>query len=91
MVPLDASALQLQAAVQAVAQELVILPKVHMQRLYENRVLTEVRNNENLDETLTAREREVSGTCRAGTFQQAHRTPTSDQRTYGEIPCLVYL
>jgi len=59
MVPLDASALQLQAAVQAVAQELVILPKVHMQRLYGNRVLTEVRNNEQLDETLTAREHEV--------------------------------
>ena len=59
VVPLDASALQLQAAVQAVAQELVILPKVHMQRLYDNRVLTEVRNNEQLDETLTAREHEV--------------------------------
>jgi DNA-binding NarL/FixJ family response regulator len=59
VVPLDASALQLQAAVQAVAQELVILPKVHMQRLYDNRVLTEVRNIEQLDETLTAREHEV--------------------------------
>ncbi len=59
VVPLDASALQLQAAAQAVAQELVILPKVHMQRLYDNRVLTEVRNNEQLDETLTAREHEV--------------------------------
>jgi DNA-binding NarL/FixJ family response regulator len=59
MVPLDASASQLQAAVQAVAQEFVILPKGHLQRLYENRALTEVRNNEGLDETLTAREREV--------------------------------
>src|SRR5450432_501294 len=59
VVPLDASALQLQAAVQAVAQELVILPKMHMQRLYDNRVLTEVRNIEQLDETLTAREHEV--------------------------------
>ncbi len=59
VVSLDASALQLQAAVQAVAQELVILPKVHMQRLYDNRVLTEIRNNEQLDETLTAREHEV--------------------------------
>jgi DNA-binding NarL/FixJ family response regulator len=59
VVPLDASALQLQAAVQAVAQELIILPKVHMQRLYDNRMLTEVRNNEQLDETLTAREHEV--------------------------------
>ena len=59
VVPLDASALQLQAAVQAVAQELIILPKVEMQRLYDNRVLTEVRNNEQLDETLTAREHEV--------------------------------
>jgi DNA-binding NarL/FixJ family response regulator len=59
VVPLDASALQLRAAVQAVAQELVILPKVHLQRLYDNRVLTEVRNNEQLDETLTAREHEV--------------------------------
>lgn len=59
VVPLDASALQLQASIQAVAQELVILPKVHMQRLYDNRVLTEVRNNEQFDETLTAREHEV--------------------------------
>lgn len=59
MVPLDASALQLQAAVQAVAQELVILPKIHAQRLYDNRVLTAVRDYEQLDETLTAREHEV--------------------------------
>lgn len=59
MVPLNASALQLQAAVQAVAQELVILPKGQLHRLYENRVFTEVRNNEELDEALTAREREV--------------------------------
>jgi DNA-binding NarL/FixJ family response regulator len=59
VVPLDASALQLQAAVQAVAQELVILPKVHLQRLYDNRVLTEIRTIEQLDETLTAREHEV--------------------------------
>ena len=59
MVPLDASALQLQAAVQAVAQELVLLPKAHLQRLYENRMLMEVRNNEELDESLTTREREV--------------------------------
>jgi DNA-binding NarL/FixJ family response regulator len=59
MVPLDASALQLQAAVQAVAQELVILPKIHVQRLYDNRVLTAVRDYEQLDETLTAREHEV--------------------------------
>ncbi len=57
MVPLDASALQLQAAVQAVAQELVLLPKVQMQRLYERRTLTEVFNNDEL--TLTTREREV--------------------------------
>ncbi len=59
MVPLNASGLQLQAAVQAVAQELVILPKVHAQRLYDNRVLTAVRDYEQLDETLTAREHEV--------------------------------
>ncbi|MBA2396349.1 MAG: response regulator transcription factor [Ktedonobacteraceae bacterium] len=59
VVPLDASALQLQAAVQAVAQELVILPKIHAQRLYDNRVLTAVRDYEQLDETLTAREHEV--------------------------------
>jgi DNA-binding NarL/FixJ family response regulator len=59
MVPLDASALQLQAAVQAVAQELVLLPKAQMQRLYEKRTLTEVFNNEELDETLTTREHEV--------------------------------
>jgi DNA-binding NarL/FixJ family response regulator len=59
MVPLDASALQLQAAVQAVAQELVLLPKAQMQHLYEKRILTQVFNNEVLDETLTTREREV--------------------------------
>ncbi len=59
MVPLDASALQLQAAVQAVAQELVLLPRVQMQRLYESRTLVEVFNAEALDETLTTREREV--------------------------------
>src|SRR5438552_1609931 len=59
MVPLDASAAQLQAAVQAVAQELVMLPKEQMQRLYEKRTLIEVFNNETLDETLTTREREV--------------------------------
>ncbi len=59
MVPLDASAAQLQAAVQAVAQELVLLPKEQMQRLYEKRTLVEVFNNETLDETLTTREREV--------------------------------
>jgi NarL family two-component system response regulator YdfI len=59
MVPLDASALQLQAAVQAVAQELVLLPKAQMQRLYEKRTLLEVFDNETLDETLTTREREV--------------------------------
>jgi DNA-binding NarL/FixJ family response regulator len=59
MVPLDASAAQLQAAVQAVAQELVLLPKEQMQRLYEKRSLIEVFNSEALDETLTTREREV--------------------------------
>ncbi len=59
MVPLDASALQLQAAVQAVAQELVLLPKAQMQRLYEKQTLTEVFNNDELDETLTTREHEV--------------------------------
>jgi DNA-binding NarL/FixJ family response regulator len=59
MVPLDASASQLQAAVLAVAQELVLLPKIHIQKLYENHILTEVSDNETLDETLTTREREV--------------------------------
>ncbi len=59
MVPLDAPATQLQAAVMAAAQGLITLPRVQAQRLYERQPVAEAINIEEPDESLTIREREV--------------------------------
>ncbi len=59
MVPLDAPATQLQAAVMAAAQGLITLPRVQAQRLYARRPVAEAITIEEPDVSLTIREREV--------------------------------
>ncbi len=59
MVPLDAPATQLQAAVIAAAQGLITLPRVQALQLYDRRPVSETIAIEEPDETLTTREREV--------------------------------
>jgi DNA-binding NarL/FixJ family response regulator len=59
IVPLDATAAQLQAAVVAAAQGLITLPTTFADRLYEQRPVVGTVTLGSLDEPLTAREREV--------------------------------
>lgn len=59
MVPLDAPATQLQAAVIAAAQGLITLPRAQALQFYNRRPVTETIAIEEPDETLTTREREV--------------------------------
>ncbi len=59
IVPLDATAAQLQAAVVAAAQGLITLPAAFADRLYEPRPVVGTVTLGSLDEPLTAREREV--------------------------------
>ena len=59
VVPLDATATQLQAAVVAVAQGFVVLPSAYSAQLYEQRPTANAVMLGVVDESLTAREREV--------------------------------
>jgi len=59
VVPLDATAAQLQAAVVAVAQGFVVLPSAYSAQLYEQRPTANAVMLGVVDESLTAREREV--------------------------------
>ncbi len=59
VVPLDATAAQLQAAVVAVAQGFVVLPSAYSAQLYEQRPVANALMLGVVDESLTAREREV--------------------------------
>lgn len=59
IVPLDAPAAQLQAAVRATAQGLIVLPTSQSSRLYEGGSFVEASNMTLPDESLTTREREV--------------------------------
>jgi len=59
IVPLDAAASQLQAAVTSAAQGLVTLPQAFVQWLYSNAASVNVANLEGPEESLTPREREV--------------------------------
>lgn len=59
MVPLDATATQLQAAVTAAAQGLITLPRARAQQFYDRHPVAETIAIEEPDETLTTREREV--------------------------------
>ena len=59
IVPLDATAEQLQAAVRATAQGLIVLPTSQSSWLYEGTPFVEASNLTLPDESLTTREREV--------------------------------
>lgn len=59
VVPLNATAAQLQAAVVAVAQGFVVLPSAYSAQLYEQRPAANAVMLGVVDESLTAREREV--------------------------------
>lgn len=59
VVPLNATAAQLQAAVAAVAQGFVVLPSAYSVQLYEQRPVANAVMLGVVDESLTAREREV--------------------------------
>lgn len=59
VVPLNATAAQLQAAVAAVAQGFVVLPSAYSVQLYEQRPAANAVMLGVVDESLTAREREV--------------------------------
>ena len=59
VVPLNATAAQLQAAVVAVAQGFVLLPSAYSAQLYEQRPVANAVMLGVMDESLTAREREV--------------------------------
>jgi DNA-binding NarL/FixJ family response regulator len=59
IVPLDAPAAQLQAAVRATAQGLIVLPASQSSWLYEGASFVEASNLTLPDESLTTREREV--------------------------------
>src|SRR5450755_501950 len=59
VVPLNATAAQLQAAVVAVAQGFVVLPSAYSAQLYEQRPVANAVMLGVVDESLTAREREV--------------------------------
>jgi DNA-binding NarL/FixJ family response regulator len=59
IVPFDAPAAQLQAAVRATAEGLIVLPPSQASRLYESTPLVEASNLALPDESLTTREREV--------------------------------
>ena len=59
IVPLDATAEQLQAAVRATAQGLIVLPTSQSSWLYEGPPFVEASNLTLPDESLTTREREV--------------------------------
>jgi len=59
IVPLDATAEQLQAAVRATAQGLIVLPTSRSSWLYESSSFVEASNLAVPDESLTTREREV--------------------------------
>ena len=59
VVPLDAPATQLEAAVIAVAEGLIVLPSMAAERALAHRSVIEAINLDSLDEPLTGREREV--------------------------------
>ena len=59
IVPLDAPAAQLQAAVRATTQGLIVLPNLRSSWLYERFSFAETANLTASDESLTGREREV--------------------------------
>lgn len=59
VVPLDASAPQLEAAVIAAAEGLIALPSMVAERALAQRSAVEIMNLDSLDESLTGREREV--------------------------------
>ncbi|MFL5624381.1 MAG: LuxR C-terminal-related transcriptional regulator [Ktedonobacteraceae bacterium] len=59
IVPIDAPAEQLQAAIAATAQGLIVLPSFHPSWLYERMPVVATNNIPIVDEALTSREREV--------------------------------
>ena len=59
IVPIDAPAEQLQAAIQAAAQGLIVLPGFHPSWLYERTPVVATGNLSVTEEALTSREREV--------------------------------
>jgi DNA-binding NarL/FixJ family response regulator len=59
LVPLNTTPIQLQSAVQAVAQGLVVLPTTNARQLASRRILAEPATLSEMEEGLTPREREV--------------------------------
>lgn len=83
IVPPDAPVEELSAAVASVARGLVILSRTLAERL-----LSGTATLEELDEPLTAREREVLDLFGTGALEQDDRTGAEHQRTYRQVPRL---